>query len=101
MARDRDRLLWPFGWRKVTLTLWAPLQGSGDQWGLGVMLQLFPLSLWGAVTPARACTLSGRHGWRRGRQHGLGSPGTGAHLGQALGLFLGWKGEGDPVGLIA
>ena len=33
---------------------WAPLQGFGDQWGLGVMLQLFPLSLWGAVAPARA-----------------------------------------------
>ena len=64
------------------------------------MWQLFPVSLWGVVSPARVWILSGGYSWRRGCLHGLGSPGNQA--GQVLGLFLGgWKGEGDPVGLIA
>lgn len=54
----------------------------------------------GCGVPARVWILSGGYSWRRGCRYGLGSPGTWA--GQVLGLFLGgWKGEGDPVGLIA
>ena len=72
---------------------WLPVGARGHM----AAVPRLPL---GCGVPARVWILSGGYSWRRGCRYGLGSPGTRA--GQVLGLFLGgWKGEGDPVGLIA
>ena len=86
-ARDRNRVLWPVG-GEVTPIPCARLQGLGAQWGPGVMWQLFPVSLWGVVSPARVWILSGGHIWGRGCRYGLGNPGT-QRRGRCWGYFWG------------